>query len=141
MDIAIMEAASVLSLEVAGASQSAAVAQAQRAQAQVSVYDIADFETRLKAASVQPAEAAAPAATTEQSGFRGVIESLRALNGDVELLGDEALRIASGGREMTPGDMVMLTVRCHQFLFHCELTANVANRSSEGVQQLFRQQS
>jgi hypothetical protein len=32
-------------------------------------------------------------------------------------------------------------MRSHEFLFHCELVANVANRSSDGMQQLFRQQS
>jgi hypothetical protein len=42
---------------------------------------------------------------------------------------------------MKPGDMLMMTMRAHEFLFHCELTSNVANRSSEGVQQLFREQT
>jgi hypothetical protein len=37
--------------------------------------------------------------------------------------------------------MVMLTVRCQEFLFHSQLTANVANRTSDGLQQLFRQQA
>jgi hypothetical protein len=37
--------------------------------------------------------------------------------------------------------MVMLTVKCHEFLFHSQLTANVANRASDGLQQLFRQQT
>jgi hypothetical protein len=37
--------------------------------------------------------------------------------------------------------MVMLTVKSHEFLFHSQLTANVANRTSDGLQQLFRQQA
>ncbi len=37
--------------------------------------------------------------------------------------------------------MLNLTVKCHEFMFHAELTSNVANRTSDGVQQLFRQQS
>jgi hypothetical protein len=42
---------------------------------------------------------------------------------------------------LKPSELMMLTMRSHEFLFHCELTANVANRSSDGMQQLFRQQS
>jgi hypothetical protein len=42
---------------------------------------------------------------------------------------------------MTPGDMMMLTVRCQEFMFHCQLTSNIANRTSDGLQQLFRQQA
>ena len=45
------------------------------------------------------------------------------------------------GTDLTPGEMVMLTVKCHEFMFHSQLTANVANRASDGLQQLFRQQA
>ena len=34
-----------------------------------------------------------------------------------------------------------MTVKAHEFMFHCQLTANVANRTSDGLQQLFRQQA
>ena len=43
--------------------------------------------------------------------------------------------------EMKPSELMQFTMRSHEFLFHCELVANVANRSSDGMQQLFRQQS
>ena len=33
------------------------------------------------------------------------------------------------------------TLRTHEFVFRCQLTATVANRSGDGVQQLFRQQA
>lgn len=46
---------------------------------------------------------------------------------------------ASGG-QLTPGEMVQLTMRCQEFMFQCQLTSNIANRSADGVQQLFRQQ-
>ena len=42
---------------------------------------------------------------------------------------------------MTPGDMVSLTMRCQEFMFHCQLMSNIANRTSDGLQQLFRQQA
>lgn len=48
---------------------------------------------------------------------------------------------AEPGRSLTPGEMAMLTVRCHAFMFHCQLTASVAHRSADGVQQLLRQQA
>ena len=34
-----------------------------------------------------------------------------------------------------------MTMKSHHFLFQCEMTSNVANRTSDGIQQLFRQQS
>jgi hypothetical protein len=47
----------------------------------------------------------------------------------------------AGLEELKPSQLMMLTMRSHEFLFNCQLVANVANRSSDGVQQLFRQQS
>ncbi len=43
--------------------------------------------------------------------------------------------------DFRPGELLQITMQSHQFLFHCELVANVANRASDGVQQLFRQQN
>jgi hypothetical protein len=37
--------------------------------------------------------------------------------------------------------MIGLTVQCHEFMFNCQLTSNIANRTSDGLQQLFRQQA
>ena len=51
------------------------------------------------------------------------------------------LRNAPAPYEMTPSQMLEVTMQCHQFLFQSQLTSNVANRTSDGVQQLFRQQS
>jgi hypothetical protein len=42
---------------------------------------------------------------------------------------------------LSPSEMVALTVRSQEFMFHSQLTANIANRTADGVQQLFRQQS
>ena len=44
-------------------------------------------------------------------------------------------------REVTPGQVIEMTMKSHHFLFQCEMTSNVANRTSDGIQQLFRQQS
>ncbi|MGY6555252.1 MAG: hypothetical protein ACXIUM_12115 [Wenzhouxiangella sp.] len=66
---------------------------------------------------------------------------LEKLNGDVRSINAEIAPFMDGSQDMSPSDMLMLTVRCHEFLFHSQLTANAANRTSDGVQQLFRQQS
>jgi hypothetical protein len=71
---------------------------------------------------------------------------LRSVMKPLDQLDDRAASIASkatqfvSGAEMTPGDMIMMTVRCQEFMFQCQLTSNVANRTSDGLQQLFRQQ-
>jgi hypothetical protein len=92
-------------------------------------------------AAVQGVAGSVTATGTSSDGFRAVLSGLQSLNGNAGVLGNEAAGYAAGQRELTPGDMLQLTVRCQEFLFHCELTANVANRTSDGVQQLFRQQS
>jgi hypothetical protein len=98
-------------------------------------FDVAHFNA-LYAAAGQPAvQPASKVAASESNGFRSVMATLESLNGRADVLG-------SLGKDVSkPGDMLMLTVRAQEFLFHCELTSNVANRSSEGVQQLFREQT
>lgn len=68
---------------------------------------------------------------------------LRALDGiDVQArsVTDFAQAAQASGGELTPGEIVQLTMRCQEFMFQCQLTSNIANRSADGVQQLFRQQ-
>jgi hypothetical protein len=49
--------------------------------------------------------------------------------------------LTSTGADPTPGQLLQVTMEAHKFLFKAELTSNVANRTSDGVQQLFKQQS
>ena len=107
----------------------------------VSVHDLARFQQAMNKPAETGAANAESMKTQSADGFASVLKSLQSLNGRVEALGDSAVQFAADKQELTPGDMIQMTVRCHQFMFQCELTANVANRSSEGVQQLFRQQS
>ena len=101
-------------------------------------FDVAHFNALYAAAgpqAAQPATELSKVAGSESNGFRSVMATLESLNGRADTLG-------SLGKDVSkPGDMLMLTVRAQEFLFHCELTSNVANRSSEGVQQLFREQT
>lgn len=106
------------------------------------MFDISHFDALYAAAGQAQSAAAQQApkvAATESDGFRAVMSSLESLNGHADALGARA--VAMGAGELKPADMLMMTMKAHEFLFHCELTSNVANRTSEGVQQLFREQS
>jgi hypothetical protein len=113
-------------------------------QSPASVYDVAHFNAAFAAAG-QSENEAAPAAHimqvsgSEAQGFRNVMTAFENLNGHAESLGAKALGLTHG--QMRPSDMLMMTLKAQEFLFHCEMTSNVANRTSEGVQQLFREQS
>ena len=99
-----------------------------------SVGQQAGFEAALARASAPSGPSAA------DSGM------MRAMMKPLDQMDDRAASIASkaaqfvSGTEMTPGDMIMMTVRCQEFMFQCQLTSNAANRTSDGLQQLFRQQ-
>lgn len=72
--------------------------------------------------------------------MQGMLSSLESVNGEANQLAQAANAAKSKGASLTPGEMVMLSVRCQEFMFHCQLTSNIANRTSDGLQQLFRQQ-
>lgn len=109
------------------------------------IQDVAHFGALYAQQASAPQAAAvtatAPTTTAEQSGFNTVIAALQNLNGRAEGLGSKTLSLGSRDGALTPGDMLMMAMKAHEFLFHCELTSNVANRTSDGVQQLFREQS
>jgi hypothetical protein len=68
-----------------------------------------------------------------------MLNPLLNLNTGSTRLAEQAGR--ASGTDLKMSDMMMLTMRSQEFLFNCQLVANIANRSSDGVQQLFRQQS
>lgn len=94
------------------------------------VQDVARFEAALHGA-------ASPEST---DAVRSLLEPLDRLNAGARELADAASRYASGG-ELKPSEMLLLTVRAHEFLFECQVASNVANKAADGVQELFRQQS
>lgn len=105
----------------------------------------------IAAAVATPGNAATQAPTATAATFDQVLDGVRqqrsgalidplmSLNRHSATLAAQVERLQ--GPEMKPSELMMLTMRSHEFLFHCELVSNVANRSSDGVQQLFRQQS
>ena len=63
------------------------------------------------------------------------------INSEAAQLSADAQAAKADGGAMSPGDMVLLTARCQEFSFHCTLMSSIANRTSDGLQQMFRQQS
>lgn len=88
------------------------------------------------------AAAQGPGATGEVSEMaKAVFEPLDSLNNEAARLAEYAQTALESENTLSPGEMVALTVKSQQFMFHSQLTANIANRTAEGLQQLFRQQS
>jgi hypothetical protein len=98
--------------------------------------DVAGFERALAGAVQRLGPTESPAVAMQR-----LVQPLEHINADSASLGRDARAAAASGQELTPGELVNLTVRCQEFMFHCQLTSNIANRTSEGLQQLFRQQS
>jgi hypothetical protein len=104
----------------------------------LSLGDFSGFENALARVGAR-LEARPVQATTEAA--RQLMRPFDHINTEATQLANEAHNAQAGGEPMTPGEVVMLTVRCQEFMFHCQLTSNIANRTSDGLQQLFRQQS
>ena len=126
---------------IAAASQGAATpppVDTIQAGPSASIADQASFQGSLTAAQsiVGPAgaDALAPA-------MKAMFMQLEQVNGEAKNVAATAKAAESKGTELTPGEVVQLTMRCHEFMFHCQLTSSIANRTSDGIQQLFRQQS
>jgi hypothetical protein len=81
----------------------------------------------------------AAAVPAERNALSALLDPLLNLNSASTRLAEKSGR--AGIADLKPSELMMLTMRSQEFLFNCQLVANVANRSSDGVQQLFRQQS
>lgn len=103
-----------------------------------SLTDLGAFE-RAVAGALQRIEA--PRTEAPSAAAQALFRPLEHINAEAAQLGRDAREAADAGRTLTPGELVNLTVRCQEFMFHCQLTSNIANRTSDGLQQLFRQQS
>ena len=109
----------------------------------VSLTDLSGFQDALRAAEARGGhgELQSHADDRVNPAMQALFQPLEHINGEASTLQADATAALHSGKEMTPGDILQLTVRCQEFMFHCELTSNMANRASDGVQQLFRQQS
>jgi len=127
---------------LAPAANPASAAGAATTQVQVgygvSLSDFGGFQQAMANATAR-LDARAVAAPSEAA--KQLMRPFEHINSEASKLSLDAQAAKEAGRDMSPGEMVMLTVRCQEFMFHCQLTSNIANRSSDGLTQLFRQQS
>jgi hypothetical protein len=63
------------------------------------------------------------------------------INASATQLAADAQIAQAVGKDLSPGAMIAFSARCQEFMFHSQLLSNMANRTSDGLQQLFRQQS
>lgn len=99
--------------------------------------DVVAFADSLERVDSMPAvENVAPSAFAD-----ALFAPLEYINDEAGALVEYAQNAVASGNELSPSEVVMLTARSQEFMFHSQLTANVANRTAEGLQQLFRQQS
>jgi hypothetical protein len=103
----------------------------------VSAESAARFKGAYERAAAQ-LESADPTANS-RAGTSSLLDPLLGLNSGSQRLASEAMQ--ASGADLKPSELMMLTMRSHEFLFNCQLVTNIANRSSDGVQQLFKQQS
>ncbi|MGH8031192.1 MAG: hypothetical protein ACREO8_02220 [Luteimonas sp.] len=135
-----IEAIQVAAIDPAQAASAATPA----AQPQATAFEVSQFAEAYARGAAAPTAAAAVANTTPaqpSQGMRGVMSALDNLNGGAEGINSMSQTMSANSSDMTPSQMMDMTMKCHQFLFKAELTSNVANRTSDGISQLFRQQS
>ncbi len=104
-----------------------------------SLTDIGSFEQSLSNAEARIE--ASQKVTAPSAAQNAVMKPLDSLNNEASEIASYAKTAIESGDELTPGEVIMLTTKSYEFMFHAQLTANIANRGSEGLQQLFRQQS
>jgi len=129
---------------VAMEAAKAAPATAPVAQPQTGAFEVHQFSDAY-------ARSGATAATNQAQGVAQVAppsEGLRAfaafadnINGGASNIEALTQKMSSSEFASKPSAMLEVTMACQQFMFKAQLTSNVANRTSDGIQQLFRQQS
>lgn len=136
-------------IQVAAMDAAANPAAAPALQPQAAAVDVREFAQALERAGAPPsvrnetgAQAVAETAPAGESATaKMMVNAFDSLNGAATRIENLSRAMSASATEMTPGQMLEMTMQCHQFLFQSQLTSNVANRTSDGVQQLFRQQS
>jgi hypothetical protein len=135
-----IEAIQVAAMDAAKANPAASPA----AQPQATMFEVNQFaDAYAKGGAPAGGAGAAPgvAAPAQPSqGMRALLSTFENLNGGADSINSMSQTMSSTANP-SPSDMLKMTMECHQFLFKAELTSNVANRTSDGVQQLFKQQS
>jgi hypothetical protein len=140
-----------LAVEALSSQQSATLAKPFHAFAGhgFSFNDIARFEASMSEQTSLRASATQQISSThlyDKAGFLNS-QSLQAFltpfdkisSSSQNIMGNSELLAASP--DASPGDLLMTMVSIQKFMFECQMTSSVANRTSDGIQELFRQQS
>jgi len=134
-----------MSIEIAAASalgQASSAAGAAGGQVQagygVSLTDFGGFQQAMASAS---ARLEARPTTGPSQAAEAVFKPFEHINTEAAQISEAGKAAEASDKQLTPGQMVMLTARVSEFAFHCQLMSSVANKTSEGLSQLFRQQS
>ena len=90
--------------------------------------------------TVQTASAISSSQATDSSAVRAVFDPLDKINNISESFMFNAETLATKP-EISPGDMLMTMVNVQKFMLQCQAASSVANRTSDGIQELFKQQS
>jgi len=133
-----MEIAAAASAVMQGSSAAGAVGGQVQAGYGVSLTDFNGFQQSMASASARLE--AQPVNQTPEA-VKLVFKPFDHINSEAAQLQESGKVAQAAGKDLTPGDMVMLTARCQEFAFHCQLMASVANKTSDGLSQMFRQQS
>lgn len=124
----------VAALAAQGLNPAATQAPGLQAGYGVSLTDIGGFERAI--ARLEAQHVSGPSKAAEQ-----FMKPFEHINTEAVRISEDANAAKAAGRDMSPSEIITLTVRCQEFSFHCQLVSNIANRTSDGLQQLFRQQS
>lgn len=132
------EIAAIAVSQAPAAGATGATGAAVQAGYNVSLTDIGGFQQALATAS---ARLEAQPVNVPGAAAQAMFQPFEHLNTEAARISADAELAQAAGKDMTPGEMVSLTTRAHEFMFHSTLLSNIANRTSDGLQQLFRQQS
>jgi hypothetical protein len=134
------EAIQAVAMEAAKAAPATApVAQPQTGAFEVHQFSDAYARSGATAATNQ-AQGVAQAAPPSE-GLRAFAAFADNINGGASNIEALTQKMSSSEFASKPSAMLEVTMACQQFMFKAQLTSNVANRTSDGIQQLFRQQS
>jgi len=111
-----------------------------------SINDVARFEAMMAGGAATPIGAVAPPAIAgplpmvSNEALKAFFDPLNRINTAPDRMLAASEKLAANP-DAGPGDMLMTMMSVQKFVFECQITSSVANRTSDGVQELFRQQS